>query len=133
MKVKAPVAEVYSGPYSPKQSKDYCYAVIYIKKQIDGTKLTDALSTFNKTNYGSPVIKVTAESLDDNRGIIVVNGLGEKNTAAVYLQKTISDPSISALFKSGNLRSFIISGENLKVFKTEKNLIKYLEFFNQQK
>jgi hypothetical protein len=107
--------------------------MIFIKKQIEGTKLADALSTFNKTNYGSPAIKVTAESLDDNRGIIVVNGLGEKNTAAVYLQKTISDPSISALFKSGNLRSFIISSENLKVFKTEKNLIKYLEFFNQEK
>jgi tetratricopeptide (TPR) repeat protein len=132
-KVKAPVAEVYSGPYSQKQSKDYCYAMIYIKKTTDGTKLADALSTFNKTNYGSPAIKVTAESLDDNRGMIVVSGLGEKNTAAIYLQKTTTDPSISALFKSGNLRSFIISSENLKVFKTEKNLIKYLEFFNQEK
>jgi hypothetical protein len=129
--VKTVVKADYKGPYSQKQSAAYCYALIYLKKQTDETKLVKAFETFSQTNYGSPAIKITVESLDDNRGILIVNGLGVKGSALVYMQKTASDPSLAALFKGRNFRTFIITDENLKIFKTEKNLLKYMEFFNQ--
>jgi tetratricopeptide (TPR) repeat protein len=127
------VKAVYSGPYSNKTSKDFCYALIFLKKQTDETKLVKAFESFNQSNFGSPAIKITVESLDNNRGIFIVSGLGEKNSAAAYFQKSISDQSLSGLFKGSNFRSFIISGENLFVFKKEKNMIQYMEFFNQLK
>lgn len=133
VQVKAPVNVVYSGPYSQKQSKDYCYTLIFLKKQTDETKLVKAFESFNQANFGSPAIKIAVEILDDNRSILVVRGLGEKSSASAYLQKSASDQSLSALFKGSNFRSFIISDENLKIFKTEKNLIQYMEFFNQLK
>ena len=132
-KVEAPVKAVYSGPYSGKTSKDFCYTLVYIKKQTDETKLVKAIESFNQTNFGSPAIKISVEPLDVNRGLLIVSGLGEKKSASAYLQKATSDQSLSALFKSSNLRSFIISTENLSIFKKEKNLIQYMEFFNQLK
>ena len=131
--VKTAVKADYNGLYSQKQSAAYCYSLIFLKKQADETKLVKAFETFNQTNFGSPAIKITVESLDDNRNILVVSGLGEKGSALIYLQKSESDQSLSSLFKGNSFRSFIISNENLKIFRTEKNLLKYMEFFNQAK
>jgi hypothetical protein len=50
-----------------------------------------------------------------------------------FLQKSASDQSLKTLFASSNFRNFIISSENLLIFKKEKNLIQYMEFFNQSK
>ena len=133
LQVKTPVQTEYSGPYSQKQSTAYCYTLIYLKKQTDETRLIKAFETFNQVNFGSPAIKVTVESLDDNRGMLIVSGLGEKSSASVYSKKSISDTSLSALLNGSNFRSFIISNENLKVFRIEKNLLKYMEFYNQLK
>jgi len=131
--VKSALKADYKGPYSQKPGEKLCYALIFLKKQTDETKLVRAFEDFNKSNFGSPSIKMTVESLDDNRGILSVSGLGEKNSAMAYLQKTVSDQSLSAFFKGNNFRSFIISNENLVIFKKEKNLLQYMEFFNQTK
>jgi len=62
-----------------------------------------------------------------------VSGLGAKGSASAYLQKTVSDQSLKTLFEGNSFRNFIITSENLIVFKKEKNLIQYMEFFNQAK
>ncbi len=126
-----PVKVAYSGPYSQKQSNALCYSLIYLKKQADETKLSEAFENFNRTNFGATAIKVTVESLDENRGILTVKGLGEKNSALAYMQKSSSDRALVEIFKGGSFRSFIISDENLTIFRQEKNLLKYMEFYNQ--
>ena len=126
-----PAAKIeYAGPYNQKPSKNYCYSIIYLKKQTDEPKLVKSIETFIQANFGSPAIKVTTESLDENRGILIVNGLGEKVSAMAYMQKSSIDPTLAGLFKAGSFRSFIISNENLVIFRKEKNLLQYLEFFN---
>ena len=129
--VKSAVKTGSSGPYFQKPGDSYCYALIYLKKQADETKLVKAFNAFNQTNFGSPAIKVIAESLDDNRGMLVVSGLKEQVAAKAYLQRSVSDPSLTALLKGGNFRSMLISNENLKIFRKEKNLLQYMEFYNQ--
>ena len=131
--VKPAVKVEYKGPYSQKTSSTYCYSLIFLKKQNDEAKLIKAFESFNQANFGAASIKVSVESLDDNRGILVVNGLGEKGSATAYLQKSVSDPSLNALIGGNNFRKFIITSENLVIFKKEKNLIQYMEFFNQVK
>jgi len=133
VQVKPAVKTEYKGPYSQKESKTYCYTLIFLKKQNDEAKLIKAFESFNQANFGSAAIKAAVESLDDNRSILIVNGLGEKSSALAYLQKSVSDPSLRTLFESSNFRNFIISSENLIIFKKEKNLIQYMEFFNQSK
>ena len=107
--------------------------MIFLKKQNDEAKLIKAFESFNQANFGSKSIKVSVESLDDNRSILIVSGLGEKGSAMAYLQKSVSDQSLKTIFESSSFRNFIISSENLPIFKKEKNLIQYMEFFNQSK
>jgi len=123
----------YIGQYSQEKSSAYCYSFIYLKKQTDEAKLFNSFELFNKANYGSPAIKVSVESLDDKRGILIVSGLGEKNAALAYLQRTASDQPLVNSLKGINFRNFIISVENLKIFRNEKNVLQYMEFFNQSK
>ena len=132
-KVSASVKAEYKGPYSQKPNSTYCYTLIFLKKQSDGSKLIKAFESFNQANFGSASIKVNVESLDDNRSILIVSGLGAKGSASAYLQKTVSDQSLKTLFEGNSFRNFIITSENLIVFKKEKNLIQYMEFFNQAK
>lgn len=131
--VKAAAKAEYKGPYLQKQSATYCYTLIFLKKQNDEAKLIKAFESFNQANFGSAAIKVIVEPLDDNRSILIVSGLGQKSSASAYLQRSISDQSIKKLFEGNNFRNFIISSENLAIFKKEKNLIQYMEFFNQEK
>ena len=123
----------YKGPYLSKPGKDYNYALIFMKKSSDSDALVKAYEKFNQTNFGSPSIKVSTESLDNNRNILIVSGLNELRAATAYFQKASSDPSLSALTKGNTFRSFIISNENLPIFMKEKNLLLYMEFFNQLK
>lgn len=132
-KVSASVKAEYKGPYSQKPNSTYCYTLIFLKKQSDESKLIKAFESFNQANFGSASIKVNVESLDDNRSILIVSGLGAKGSASAYLQKTVSDQSLKTLFEGNSFRNFIITSENLIVFKKEKNLIQYMEFFNQAK
>ena len=132
-KVLSPVAPVYSGPYKQKPATAYCYSLIYLKTQADEPGLVRAFEAFNSSNFGSPSIKVTVESLDAKRGILIVSGLGEKTSALAYMQKSVSDKSLLDALKGINFRNFIISSENLKIFRTEKNVLQYNEFYNLTK
>ena len=123
----------YKGSYLSKPGKDYNYALIFMKKSSDSDALVKAYEKFNQANFGAPSIKVSTESLDNNRSILVVSGLNDLRAANAYFQKAGSDPSLSALIKGNTFRSFIISNENLPIFLKEKNLLLYMEFFNQLK
>ena len=131
--VGVPQKVEYKGSYLSKPGKDYNYALIFMKAQADGNALSKAFETFNQSNFGSPTIKVSTESLDNNRGILIVSGLKELRAATVYFQKAGTDSTLSALIKGNTFRSFIISNENLPIFMKEKNLLLYMEFFNQLK
>lgn len=121
----------YQGPYSLKPAKDLCYTIIFMKAQTDQSRLYEAFKTFNETSFRSPVMKVTVESLDVNRGLLTVCGLGDKPSALAYMQKSNSDKTLSEILTGNNFRSFIISDENLAIFKQEKNLLQYMEFYNR--
>ena len=131
--VKPAAIAVYSGPYSPKASSAYCYSLIFLKNKSDEAKLVKAFETFNQANFGAPAIKVMVEPLDEKRGLLIVTGLGEKSSALAYLQRSVSDKMLLEGIKGINFRSMIISTENLKIFRNEKNVLQYMEFFNQLK
>ena len=133
LQVKPPAAIAYNGPYLAKPATAYCYSIIYLKTQADEPGLVRAFEAFNKANFGSPAIKITAESLDLKRGILIVTGLGERTSALAFLEKSVSDKPLLEALKGLNFRNFIISSENLKIFRTEKNVLQYMEFYNQLK
>ncbi len=121
----------YRGPYSQKQGAVYCFSLIYLKRQNDEAKLVKAFESFNQANYGSKKIGISVESLDNNRAILIVSGLGEKNSALAYEKKLDANPTLAEVLKGTSIRKMIISDENLKIFRQENNVLQYMEFFNQ--
>lgn len=123
----------YKGPYKSELSKENLFALVFQPGEIEGAKLINSFTAFNASNFGSPSIKISIDSLDDFRSMLLVSGLGEHKSALAYFNKAIADQSLSVSLKNVNYRNFIISVDNLKIFKKEKNLLQYLDLFNRIK
>ncbi len=130
----APVPKVvYQGLYREKSGDSYCFGMIFVKKQLEEPKLIQAVEGFNRTNYGAPSIKVSSEVLDANRGLLVVQGLGSRSAAEAYLKRWSTNQSMQEILKGTNFRTMLISVDNLSIFRMEKNILLYMEFYNQLK
>jgi hypothetical protein len=123
----------YKGPYKSEQSKENVFALVFQPSEIDGNKLINSFTVFNASNFGSPSIKISIDPLDDFRSMLLVSGLGEHKSALAYFTKAISDKALLLSLKNINYRNFIISADNLKIFKKEKNLLQYMDLFNRIK
>jgi hypothetical protein len=62
-----------------------------------------------------------------------VTGLGEHSAAVAYFRRANFEPTLFAPLKGANYRYFAISAENLNIFKRDKNLQLYMDFFNRVK
>jgi hypothetical protein len=129
----APPMTDYKGPYKTTPAKENLFALVFQPGEVEGAKLINSFNAFNAANFGVPTIKVSIEPLDDFRSILLVSGLGELTPALAYYRKAFADQALLASLKNVNYRNFIISTENLVIFKKEKNLIQYLDFFNRIK
>jgi tetratricopeptide (TPR) repeat protein len=133
--VAAPQSPVnnYKGPYIAEPGKENLFALVFQPAEIDSPKLINSFNSFNTSNFGGTSLKVSVEPLDDFRSMLLVSGLGERSSALAYFKKAVADLTLLASLKNINYRDFIISVENLKIFKKEKNLTQYLDYFNRIK
>jgi tetratricopeptide (TPR) repeat protein len=123
----------YKGPYKTASTKENLFALVFQPSEVDGAKLINSFNLFNASNFGSTTIKVSVDPLDDFRSILLVSGLGEQASALAYYRKASTDPALLASLNNVNYRNFMISAENLVIFKKEKNLLQYMDFFNRIK
>ncbi len=124
---------IYQGLYLEKSSDSYCFALIFLKKQLEDTKLVQAIKVFNQSNYGAPSILAAAEELDANRGLLIVRGLGSRSAAEAYFKRWNSNQTMQEILKGTSFRTMLISLDNLSIFRKEKNVLSYMEFYNQLK
>lgn len=124
---------IYQGLYREKAGDSYCFALVFLKKQLEDAKLIQAVKLFNQTNYGAPSIQVSSEVLDANRGLLVVQGLGKRSVAEAYFKRWSTNQAMQDLLKGSNFRTMLISVDNLSIFRKEKNVLSYMEFYNQLK
>ena len=123
----------YKGPYKSELSKENLFALVFQPSEIDGTKLINSFTAFNTSNFGGPSIKISIDPLDDFRSMLLVSGLGEHKSALAYFNKAIADKALLISLKNINYRNFIISADNLKIFRKEKNILQYQDLFNRIK
>ncbi len=131
--VEASPFDDYVGPYITKLSNENLFVLVFPTAGVPIEQLVNRFETFNSSNFGSPNIRVTAEPLDEFRTILMVSGLGEHSAAIAYFRKANSESSLYEALKGVNYRYFAISAENLEIFKRDKNLQLYQEFFNRVK
>ncbi|WP_153640960.1 tetratricopeptide repeat protein [Prolixibacter sp. NT017] len=124
-------APSYNGPYHTNLGDDNRFILVFPAEGVDLAKLQSGFEKFNTDNFGSGKIKVEAEPLDTSRMMLVISGLGGKESSMVYFRKVIASRPLFTPLEDKEYRNFVISAANEKILKQKKNLTPYLEFFGQ--
>ncbi|MFY9151308.1 MAG: tetratricopeptide repeat protein [Prolixibacteraceae bacterium] len=129
--VKTPEKVSYSGPYNPKTNGTQSFILIVPKEEVNQEKLLEAITKFNTQNYGDQALKTTSGMLDDFRIIVKVEGLQSKQQGLEYLRAIAGDDQVYGPMQNANYRNFVISPENEVIFRQNKNILTYMEFYKQ--
>jgi hypothetical protein len=123
---------VYNGPFSPKIEGVQSFILIIPKeeaKQPDA--LVEAIRRFNQKNYGAQSLVVSSSMLDDFRLIIKVEGITNAQSGLEYLRAIAQDQQVYGPIQDASYRNFIITPENETIFRQNKNILTYMEFYKQ--
>jgi hypothetical protein len=96
---------------------------------VNADKLIDAIRNFNAKNYPNVTLVVSSVMLDDFRVLFKVEGLSNIQTGLVYLRSIVNDQQVYGPIQNANYRNFIISPANESIFKKDKNILTYMEFY----
>ncbi|MEI8113189.1 MAG: tetratricopeptide repeat protein [Bacteroidia bacterium] len=121
----------YKGPYSPSVDAAQSYFLIIPKEEVNADQLVEAIRKFNELNYPKPALSVTSAMLDDFRILVKVEGLPDLKSGLAYLRAIVKDQQVYGPIQNANYRNFIITPENETVFKKDKNILTYMEFYKQ--
>ena len=121
----------YKGPYSQSVAGVQSYFLIIPKEEVQAEQLVESIRKFNQSNYPKQTLPVTSSMLDDFRILIKVEGLANLPTGLAYLRSIVKDQSVYGPIQNANYRNFIITPENEVVFKKDKNILTYMEFYKQ--
>ncbi len=119
----------YSGPYQQNMKGIHSFVIVVPKEEINADKLVEAIRKFNEKSY--PKLTVTSSMLDDFRAIIKVEGLADMSSGLAYLRAIVNDEQVYGPIQSANFRNFIITPENETIFRKDKNILTYMEFYKQ--
>jgi len=121
----------YKGLYNSAVEGAQSYFLIIPKEEVNSDKLVEAIRKFNEKNYPQQALAVTSTMLDDFRVLFKVEGLTSIQTGLVYLRAIVNDQLVYGPIQNANYRNFIISPENETIFKKDKNIITYMDFYKQ--
>ena len=121
----------YAGPYKTDVQGIQSFALIIPKEEVDAEKLTEAIRKFNVQNYPNQPLTVTSALLDDFRLIVKVEGLVNRQSGLDYLRAIAADQQVYGPIQNANYRNFIVTPENETIFRQNKNILTYMEFYKQ--
>ena len=121
----------YSGPYSPNVQGVQSFVLIIPKEEINPDKLVEAIRQFNQQSYPQQPLVSSFSMLDDFRLLVKVEGLSTLPAGLDYLRAIVRDQKVYGLIQNANYRNFIITSENEAIFRKDKNIVTYMEFYKQ--
>lgn len=127
----SPVPAAYNGPYKQNDGGSQSFVLILSKEEVNADQLVAAIKNYNAANYAGQSLKVTSELLDDFRLMIKVEGLTGKQAGLDYLRAIAQDQSVYGPIQNANYRNFVITPENEAIFRKDKNILTYMEFYKQ--
>ncbi len=128
---KSQAAAEYNGPYSTNVDVNQNFTLILPKEEVNAEKLVGAIRTFNILNYPKQTLTASYGMLDDFRVMIKVEGLSNKQSGLDYLRAIAKDQQVYGPIQEANYRNFIITPENEILFRQNKNILTYMEFYKQ--
>ena len=116
--------------YSTDLNKPHLLVAV-LPVSISKNKLIKEFKNFNSENSEKQKLVIQMESFSDTTYMVVINGLEDKFSAQVYINKLRDTKSFFQ--KNGYIVHplFIISNHNYQLFKDSKNLEGYLKFFKE--
>ncbi len=127
----APLLEGYKGPFKTSLDKGNLYAFVFQPAEADTTMLKNHFRLHNKAGSLDAKLNISIEQLDSFRSILLVSGFDDLPSALDYFRKLTPEKDFPAALRNISFRHFIITRENLKILKKEKNLVDYLTFFTK--
>jgi len=115
---------------SSKDSAHY-YVLIYPKDKIDINKLRFKFVSFNAKYFTQSDFKISVQSLDSSRDLLIVQSFKNYVPALSYYQKIVSDNLLQE-YSTFSLKHFIISTNNFRVYLKSMDNTKYLQFFENE-
>lgn len=128
---QAAAKPAYSGPYNSKIDGTQSFVIVVPKEEVKQEELTAAITRFNQKNYAGKPLVVVATMLDDFRLLIKVDGIANAQAGIEYLRAIAADDQVYGPIQEANYRNFVITPENEKVFRQNKNILTYMEFYKQ--
>ncbi len=128
---KSPIAPTYNGSYKTQADGLQSFVLIIPKEECNPDQLVESIRQYNKRNYPQQALNVTFAMLDDFRLMVKVDGLSDIQSGLSYLRTIAADQQVYGPIQNANYRNFIITPENLDIFKQNKNILLYMEFYKK--
>lgn len=107
------------------------YILIADARNININELKVAFSDHNLKMYSLDKLIVNSLFLDEKREVINVARFENKDKAMDYYLSVKNNKSVTSKIKNGDFQHFVISANNYSAFYKNKDVDKYLLFFNQ--
>lgn len=124
-----PASGSYEGPYDFDANAPHNLIYLLPSSGSNKTLLLTYLTRLNAINYRGSDIKVSEIEFDEYRSLVVVSGLTSLEQAKLYLKTVESDNRVGMSLRNVNYKSYLISNNNLDIFKKEKNINSYQNFY----
>jgi tetratricopeptide (TPR) repeat protein len=106
------------------------YIVVFAVKNININDIKNSFSNHNSKMFSSQKLIINTLFLDDKHEVLNVSRFENKDDAMNYMLSIENAQEILTKLK-GEFKQFIISAYNYPIFYKDKNVDKYLTFYNQ--
>ncbi len=107
------------------------YIVVFDVKNISINDMKYAFSNHNSKLFSSVKLTINTLFLDDRHEVLNVSRFENKDEALNYLLSVENSPEILALLGKTEFQHFVISAANYPVFYKNKDVGKYIKFYNE--
>lgn len=132
--IKKAVPALVNGPFT--MSVGSPHFVVMALDKVDPVYINEArnaLNRYNNENYYNQTLNINKDTLDAERNLLVIASFTDANMALHYYDKIKKDVASEISWLPPNKYSFfIITAENLRLLKSNKNLPDYKKLLNTQ-
>jgi tetratricopeptide (TPR) repeat protein len=106
-------------------------AVVILQKSLNSNELRIKLSDYNNLYYSLRELKISAQQLDKDRPVIIIQDFPDKSSAQDYAVALKEDPTVFGTATPGSFELLVISAGNYVTLLQERDIEKYLTFYDQ--
>jgi len=125
-KVETPVTM-----YQKNDSTIHFYIIIVDAKKVKVNEFKNKMTDYNNEFHRLLNLTVSNVFLDDVSQIFTVANFNDKTTAMKYYNAVKDNKKIFEEYNKNDFKQFVISVDNYPIFYKDKNITKYMEFFEK--